>query len=183
MNYVMIPCKWKQFIFHNVGRTRDPYSIAEAGLMAGGKEHKEGKQTLFFTPHDPFNSYASEMEAIAEIKKPKKIHYQIHVSHEVYWIQKSKHSVVDSLLTTCRWRHQPGPPGDISRADLSALGTCVPCPWPGRSIPGSSSRQWGDGSKSLEGNLPNSTNALTLWPFWHNSTELRPSDKGIVMYC
>ena len=82
MNYVMIPCKWKQFIFHNVGRA-DLYSIAEVGLVAGGKEHKEGKQTLFFTPRDPFNSYASEMEAIAEIKKPKKVYYQIHVSNEL----------------------------------------------------------------------------------------------------
>ena len=53
MNYVMIPHTWKQFIYH-VGRARDQYSIAEAGLVAGGKERKEGRHTFFFTPLDPF---------------------------------------------------------------------------------------------------------------------------------
>ena len=48
MNYVMIPYKWKRFIYH-VGRARDQYSIAEIGLVAGGKERKEGRQTIFFT--------------------------------------------------------------------------------------------------------------------------------------
>ena len=48
MNYVMIPYKWKRFIYH-VGRARDQYSIAEIGLVAGGKERKEGIQTIFFT--------------------------------------------------------------------------------------------------------------------------------------
>ena len=55
----VIPYRWKQFIFH-VGRARDQYSIAEVGLVAGGKERKEGRQTIFFTPLDPFNSDADE---------------------------------------------------------------------------------------------------------------------------
>ena len=42
MNYVMIPHRSKQFIYH-VNRARDQYSIAEAGLLAGGKERKEGR--------------------------------------------------------------------------------------------------------------------------------------------
>ena len=46
MNYVPISHKWKQFICH-MGRARDRYSIAEAGLVAGGKEGKEGRQTNF----------------------------------------------------------------------------------------------------------------------------------------
>ena len=58
MNDVMIPYRWKQFIDH-VGRARDQYSIAEAGLVAGGKERKEGRQTIF-VPLDPFNSDADE---------------------------------------------------------------------------------------------------------------------------
>ena len=58
MNYVMILDKWKRFIYH-VGRARDQYSIAEIGLVAGGKERK-GRQTMFFTPLDPFNSDADE---------------------------------------------------------------------------------------------------------------------------
>ena len=40
MNYVMIPDKWKPFI-HHVGRARDQYSLAEAGLVAGGKNDQQ----------------------------------------------------------------------------------------------------------------------------------------------
>ena len=55
----MIPKNWKRFIYH-VGRARDQYSIAEIGLVAGGMERKEGRQTIFFTPLDPFNSDEAE---------------------------------------------------------------------------------------------------------------------------
>ena len=53
MNYVMIPYKCKRIIYH-VGRARDQYSSGEIGLVAGGKERKEGRQTVFCTPLDPF---------------------------------------------------------------------------------------------------------------------------------
>ena len=46
MNYVTTPYKWKRVIYH-VGRARDQYSISEAGLVAGGKERKEEKQTIY----------------------------------------------------------------------------------------------------------------------------------------
>ena len=91
MNYVMILYKWKQFIYH-VGRARDQYSIAEAGLVAVGKERKKGRQTIFFTPHVLFNSDASEAELITDIKKPRSVYYQIHWRLEqdaVYWIHLS----------------------------------------------------------------------------------------------
>ena len=87
----MIPYNWKQFIYH-VGRARDQYSIAKTRLVAGGKERKEGRQTIFFTHLDPFNSDASEAELITDIKKPKEVHYQIHWIPEqdaVYWIHLS----------------------------------------------------------------------------------------------
>ena len=51
--HVMIPYKWKRFIYY-VGRARDQYSIAESGLVAGGKERNEGRQTIFLTPLDSF---------------------------------------------------------------------------------------------------------------------------------
>ena len=88
MNYVMNPYRWKQFIYH-VGRARDQYSVAEAGLVAGGKERKEGRQMIFFTPLDPFNSDANEAEPITDVKKPRKVHYQIRWRSEqdaMYWI-------------------------------------------------------------------------------------------------
>ena len=91
MKYVMIPYEWKQFLYH-VGRARDQYSVAEAGLVARRKERKEGRQTIFFTPLNPFNSDASEAELITDIKKPKKVHCQIRWKPEkdaVYWIHLS----------------------------------------------------------------------------------------------
>ena len=91
MNYVMIPYKWKRLSYH-VRRARDQYSIAEIGLVAGGKERKEGRQTIFFTPLDPFNSDADEAEAVADTAKPRKVKYQIHWRPEqdaVYWIHLS----------------------------------------------------------------------------------------------
>ena len=60
--------------------------------MAGGKERKEGRQTIFFTPLDPFNSDADEAEAVADTAKPRKVKYQIHWRPEqdaVYWIHLS----------------------------------------------------------------------------------------------
>ena len=123
---------------------------------------KEGRQTLFFASLDLFNSNASEMEANAEIKKPRK--NIIKFIGDVSKMQCTgsacpQHGGLESFLTTCRRHHQPRPPGDISRADLSGLGTWVPCPWPRIVV-----ATVGGGSKSLERNLPNSTNALTLCP-------------------
>ena len=91
MNYVLIPYRWKRVIYH-VGRARDQYTIAEAGLVAGGKERKEGRQTIFFTPLDSFNSDADEAESITDFRKPRKVHCQIHWIPEqdaVYWIHLS----------------------------------------------------------------------------------------------
>ena len=95
MNYVMIPYRWKQFIYH-VGRARDHYSVAEAGLVAGGKERKEGRQMIFFTPLDPFNSDANEAEPITDVKKPRKVHYQIR------WTSEQDASVLDLLVHSTR---------------------------------------------------------------------------------
>ena len=42
MNHVLIPYRWKRVIYH-VGRARDQYFIAEAGLVAGVKRTKRRK--------------------------------------------------------------------------------------------------------------------------------------------
>ena len=91
MNHVMILYKCERFIYH-VGRARDQYSIAEIGLVAGGKERKEGRQTIFFSPLDPFNSDANESDSITDLKKPRKVKYQSRWSpgqDAVYWIHLS----------------------------------------------------------------------------------------------
>ena len=75
-----------------MGRARDQYSIAEIGLVAGGKERKEGRQTIFFSPLGPFNSDANEADSITDLKKPRKVKYQSHWRLEqdaVYWIHLS----------------------------------------------------------------------------------------------
>ena len=91
INYVMISYKWKRFIYH-VDRARDQYSLAEIGLVVGGKEREEGRQTIFFTSLDPFNNDADEAESSTDTTKPSKVKYQIHWRIEqdvVSWIHLS----------------------------------------------------------------------------------------------
>ena len=68
-----------------MGRTRNPYSVTKAGLVAGGKERKEGVHTPV-QKEDTFSSQllicfhdsASKAEVITDIKKLRKVNYQIH---------------------------------------------------------------------------------------------------------
>ena len=88
MNYEVILYTWKEFIYH-VGRARDQYSIAVAVLVAGGKERKDGRQTIFSTPIDLFNDDANEAKLITDFNKARKVHDQIHWRLEqgaVYWV-------------------------------------------------------------------------------------------------
>ena len=77
MNYLLVPHRWKRFIYH-MGCARDQYSIAEAGLIAGGKKaKKDDKQfSLHFLIH---RSGADEAESFTDLSKPRKVHYQVHV--------------------------------------------------------------------------------------------------------
>ena len=61
MEHIPIPYDWKEKIVH-WGCSFSIQSILENGLIPGGKESKEGRQTIFFTPPDPFeeNSGAEE---------------------------------------------------------------------------------------------------------------------------
>ena len=67
-------------------RARDPFSVAEAGLVARGKERKEGVHTLVQKEGKHFSSQllicfnndASEAEAVTDVKKPRKVNDQIH---------------------------------------------------------------------------------------------------------
>ena len=74
MNHVLIPYNWKEFIFHR-GSAYNQHSITKTGLVAGGKESKEGRQTVFFTPLDPFGRDTHEEEESSEdYSQPRKIH-------------------------------------------------------------------------------------------------------------
>ena len=46
MGHVAIPYKWKKFLFHR-GCSLHVTSILRSGLIGGGREGKEGRQTIF----------------------------------------------------------------------------------------------------------------------------------------
>ena len=48
---VFIPYYWSEFVLQ---------SILENGLIAGGKQGKEGRQTIFSTPLNPFGENPDE---------------------------------------------------------------------------------------------------------------------------
>ena len=92
-----------RFIYH-VGRARERCSIAEIGVVAGRKGRKDGRQTIFFTPLDPFNSDADEVESCTDTTKPRKVEHQIHSRPEqdaVYWIHFS--TAQDAGLELADW--------------------------------------------------------------------------------
>ena len=64
MGHVAIPNKWKEFLFQR-GCSNNVTSILTPGPIAGGRESKEGRQTSFFTPLNPFG----------DTSKPRKVHY------------------------------------------------------------------------------------------------------------
>ena len=74
MGHVAIPYKWKEFLFHR-GCSFDVTSILTSGLIAGGRESKEGRQTIFFTPLNPFGDNPDEEEPSEDLSKPRKVHY------------------------------------------------------------------------------------------------------------
>ena len=73
MGQVAIPYKWKEFLFHR-GFSFNVTSILTSGLIAGGRKNKEGRQTIFFTPLNPFGYDPDEEEPGEELSKPRKVH-------------------------------------------------------------------------------------------------------------
>ena len=91
MGHVAIPFKWKEFSFHR-GCSFNARSILDAGRIAGGKESKEGRQTVFCTPSDPWR-HETEEEFDGDITKPRKVHYKSKCTYSqdtVYWIHLAK---------------------------------------------------------------------------------------------
>ena len=85
MGHVAVPYKWKEFLFHE--HTLRP------GLIAGGRESKEGRQTIIFTPLNPFGDNPDEEEPCDDLSKPRKVHYhrKWKTSQDgVYWVNVSR---------------------------------------------------------------------------------------------
>ena len=71
------------------------HSVTQTGLAAGGKEIKEGRQTVLFPPLDPFGSDAheEEEEPSEDCSEPSKVHHQSRWRREqnaVYWEKLSR---------------------------------------------------------------------------------------------
>ena len=75
MGHVAIPYKWKEFLFHR-GGSYDVTSILKSGLIAGGRESKEGGQTIFFTLLNPSGYNPHEEGPCDDPSKPRKVQYQ-----------------------------------------------------------------------------------------------------------
>ena len=55
MGHECIPLTWNQFVFHR-GCSFDLKSTLGAGIIAGGREGRENRQTVFFTPLTPLGT-------------------------------------------------------------------------------------------------------------------------------
>ena len=67
-------------------------SILEAVLIAGGRESREGRQTVFFTPLDPWRDEIEE-KFPGGLSKPREVHYKTErkrAQDAVNWIQLTK---------------------------------------------------------------------------------------------
>ena len=87
MGHVVIPFNWKQILFHR-GCSFNLKSILEAGLIGGGKESREGRQTVFFTPLAPRREEIEE-DFKHDLSKPRKVHHKTdgkRAQDAVYWI-------------------------------------------------------------------------------------------------
>ena len=61
MAYIRIPNTWTEYIFHTCC-SFSIQSILENGLIPGGKKSDKGRQSIFFTPLNPFGGDSDEEE-------------------------------------------------------------------------------------------------------------------------
>ena len=74
MVHAAIPYKWKEFLFHR-GCSYDGTSMLKSGPIAGGRISRDGRQTVFCTPLNPFVDNPDEEEPSDDLSKPRKVHY------------------------------------------------------------------------------------------------------------
>ena len=92
MSHVAIPYKLKEFLFHR-GCSVHVTSILKSGLIAGRRESKEGRLTIFFTPLNPFGNNPDEEEPSDDLSKPRKVHCHSkgkNYQDAVHWINLAR---------------------------------------------------------------------------------------------
>ena len=85
MGHVAIPHNWKYFVFHR-----------GCSFNTGGKESKEGRQTIFFTPLNAFGKIQMKKNPSDDLSIPRKVHQHSNWKHDqdaVYW----KHCLVRKI--------------------------------------------------------------------------------------
>ena len=73
-------------------------SILENGLIPGGKQSDNGRQTVFFTPLNLFGGDSDEEEPCHDYTVPQKVHCHSHWKHNqnaVYWENYPEHKIKD----------------------------------------------------------------------------------------
>ena len=92
MGHVAIPYNWKEFVFHR-GCSFNINSSFETGLIVGGGESKEERQTIIFTPLNPFGDNPDEEAPGVDLSVPRKVYYHTnwkHTEDAVHWIKLSR---------------------------------------------------------------------------------------------
>ena len=59
LDNVHIPCRWSEYLDHG-GSSLCTHSIVHSEFVAGGKDTKEGRQTVFFTAEDLMTDFQEE---------------------------------------------------------------------------------------------------------------------------
>ena len=96
-------------------------SILETGLIAVGKDSREGRQTVFFTPLDPWRDETEETFQ-GDLSKPREVHHKTEwkrAQDAVYWIHLAK--ALEKSITFWQTKshvifaHETVPPDCIER--------------------------------------------------------------------
>ena len=108
LDNVLIPYKWSEYLCH-VGCSLYLHSMIHSGLIAGRKDAKEDRQTVFFTWTPKSDG---EEEEYRDVSKPRKLHH------------KSKWKVIQDAID---WIHLRGVPDkglkNFDKLDLMPLST------------------------------------------------------------
>ena len=79
-----------EYLYH-VGCPRFLHSILQAGLIAGGKDVEEGRQTVFFTALDPMSGEPEE--EYQDLSRPRKVQYKSKwkiIQDAIFWTNLKK---------------------------------------------------------------------------------------------
>ena len=87
-----IQYNWTEYIYH-VGSSHDLHLIPQSGLIAGGKDEREERKTVFFTAVGPMNQ--RQTEEPYDVTLPRVVPYRTKwkvCQNAVYWIKLKKRS-------------------------------------------------------------------------------------------